>query len=282
MTATLATATTDTPTTGAPMPKLWAKFSVRTGTLVQLAGIAIGLAGLVAAAHLHAATGIRLAVLLFGWLAIYVSSHAVAHVAVGRAVGIRFRAYGVRGTDHPENYPPGVRRLMSVLPMWSALTDKASMRQAGRWAKAAMFAAGETSTTVVSIAAAAYAAHAGIPGGHALLTGSVLWAIAATITVAVVPKGDYTKALRALGWRKAPTVKAARPARERTTGPNRRGPRGNELRNAVIGWSLVNTALIAAWAATGGGFPWFVLVLIPSIIGVGSWARQGRREAVAR
>jgi hypothetical protein len=80
----------------------------------------------------------------------------------------------VRGTDHPENYPPGVRQLMSGLPMWSALTDKASMRQAGRWAK------------------------------------------------------------------------PARPSRQRTTGPSRRGPRGNELLNAVIGWSLVNIALVAA------------------------------------
>ena len=142
----------------APMPRLWAKFSVRTGTLIQAAGITAGAATLGTAARLHATSGFRLTLLGTGWLAIYLSSHAIAHVAVGRAAGIRFRAYGVRGTDHPENYPPGVRQLMSILPMWSALTDKASMRQAGRWAKAAMFAAGETSTTVVSIAAAAYAA----------------------------------------------------------------------------------------------------------------------------
>jgi hypothetical protein len=115
-----------------------------------------------------------------------------------------------------------------------------------------------------------------------LLNGSVLWAIAATITVAIVPKGDYAKALRALGWRKPPAAKLAWSSRERTTGPNRRGPRGNELCNAIIGWSLVNLTLVAAWAAAGGGFPWFVFVLIPSIIGIGSWARQGRREAVAR
>ena len=203
-------------------------------------------------------------------------------MAVGRAAGIRFRAYGVRGTDHPENYPPGVRQLMSVLPMWSALTDKASMRQAGRWAKAAMFAAGETSTTVVSIAAAAYAARAGIPGGHALLAGSIVWAIAATITTAIVPKGDYAKALRALGWRKPAAPKQAQVTRQRTTGPDRRGPRRHELRNAVAGWSLVNLALIAAWAATGAGFPWFAIILVPSAIGVGSWARQGRREAATR
>jgi hypothetical protein len=284
MATTPAPATTAPPATqaaAAPMPRLWAKFSVWTGTLIQAAGIAAGAATLGTAARLHAASGFRLTLLGTGWLAIYLSSHAIAHVAVGRAAGIRFRAYGVRGTDHPENYPPGVRQLMSVLPMWSALTDKASMRQAGRWAKAAMFAAGETSTTVVSIAAAAYAARTHTPGGHALLAGSILWAIAATITTAIVPKGDYAKTLRALGWRK-PAAKSAQVSRERTTGPGRRGPRGHELRNDVTGWSLVNLALIAAWAAAGGGFPWFACILVPSAIGVTSWARQGRREAAAR
>lgn len=265
----------------APMPRLWAKFSVRAGTLIQAAGIAAGAAVLGTAARLHAAGGFRLALLAIGWLAIYLSSHAIAHVAVGRAAGIRFRAYGVRGTDHPENYPPGVRQLMSILPMWSALTDKASMRQAGRWARAAMFAAGETSTTVVSIAAAAYAARTHIPGGHALLAGSIVWAIAATITTAIVPKGDYAKALRALGWRK-PAARPATMSRERTTGPARRSPRGHELRTAVAGWSLANLALITAWAATGAGFPWFAFILVPSALGVGSWARQGRREAATR
>ena len=78
--------------------------------------------------------------------------------------------------------------------------------------------------------------------------------IAATITTAIVPKGDYAKALRALGWRKPATAKPAKVTRERTTGPGRRGPRGRELRNAVIGWSAVSLALIAAWAATGAGF----------------------------
>ena len=135
--------------------------------------------------------------------------------------------------------------------------------------------------TVASIAAAAYAARTGTPGGHPLLVGSILWAIAATITVAIVPKGDYAKALRALGWRKPASQKPADVTRERT-GPGRRSPRGHEIRNAVIGWSLVNLALIVAWAASGAGFPWFAFVLVPSVIGVSSWARQGRREAAAR
>jgi hypothetical protein len=217
-----------------------------------------------------------------GYLAIYLCSHAVAHVAVGRLVGIRFRAYGVRGTDHPENYPPLMRQIMSALPMWSALTEKSSMASASGPAKAAMYSAGEASTTVFSLGAAAYAADAGLPGGHALLVGTILWTIASTLTVAIVAKGDYAKALRAIGWRKplvAHKAKAIESSRERTRGPGRRGPRGHELRNAIAGWGAINMAMIALWAHAGGGFPWFLVVLVPSAFGVGGWALQGRRDA---
>lgn len=265
-----------------PLPRLWARFSVPAGSAIQLAGIAAGGALLIAAAHAGKAAAIML--MAAGFLAVYLCSHAIAHVAVGRAVGIRFRAYGVRGTDHPEMYPPGVRQVMSALPMWTALTEKNSMRSASRPARAAMFAAGETSTSVFSLAAAGYAAHAGIPGGRALLVGTILWTIASTITVAIVPKGDYAKALRALGWRKPLSSSQPSPEqtqRARTWGPDRRGPRRKELRNAVVGWSLVNALLVALWARAGGGFPWFLFVTVPSALGVGSWALQGRREAAA-
>ena len=146
---------------------------------------------------------------------------------------------------------------MSTLPMWSALTEKESMRKASGTAKAAMFAAGETSTSICSLAAAAaYAAHAAVPGGHTLLVATILWTIASTITVAVVPKGDYTKALRALGWRRTPgqaTDKPAGPSRQRSWGALRRPPVGNELRNAVAGWSLANIALVGLWLVAGAG-----------------------------
>ncbi len=269
---------TDIPKTTASMPSLWAKFSLRTGTLLQVGGVLAGAALLAGARSVGGATALGLVAV--GYVAIYLCSHAIAHVAVGRMVGIRFRGYGVRGTDHPENYPPVVRLIMSALPMWSALTEKSSMKSASGAAKAAMFAAGEASTSVFSIAAAAYIAHAGLPAGHAVLVGTILWTIASTITVAIVPKGDYTKALRAVGWRKpltATELKAVEP-KERTWGPNRRGPRGHELRNAIVGWSAVNLGLVALWAHGGGGFPWFQIVLVSSTIGVGSWALQGRRE----
>ena len=264
------------------LPRLWARFSIPAGSAIQLTGIAAGGTLLIAATH--AARAAAIVLMAAGFLAVYLCSHAIAHVAVGRAVGIRFRAYGVRGTDHPEMYPPGVRQVMSALPMWTALTEKNSMRSASRPARAAMFAAGETSTSVFSLAAAGYAAHAGLPAGRALLIGTVLWTIASTITVAIIPKGDYAKALRALGWRKPLSATQPRPNRTqqaRTWGPGRRAPRGTELRNAIAGWSLVNVILIALWAHAGGGFPWFLFVAVPSALGVGSWALQGRRQAAA-
>ena len=54
----------------APMPRLWARFSVRAGTAIQAAGITVGAAALATAAHWHVAGGLRLALMAAGWLAI--------------------------------------------------------------------------------------------------------------------------------------------------------------------------------------------------------------------
>lgn len=187
-----------TTTASRPMPRLWARVPIATGTAIQLAGVTTGAALIAVAPSTVVPDAIRLAIALVGLLAIYLCSHAIAHVAVGRLVGIRFRAYGVRGTDHPETYPPGVRQLMQSLPMWSALSDKSSLRSASPWARAAMFAAGETSTTACSITAAAVIAATGVPGGHTLLTITAIWSLVSTIAVSIIPKGDYAKAMRAL------------------------------------------------------------------------------------
>jgi len=172
--------------------------SVVTGNIVQLLGLVVGAAFLILAAYLSIATIARVILMLLGWFVIYVCCHAIAHWAIGRAAGIRFRGYGVRGTDHPENYPPGVRQVMSVMPFFTALTEKASMQQASRTAKAAMFSAGETSTTICSLLAAGYAWLSGTPGGFTLFVVTVFWDIGATIVTALVPRGDYAKAIRAL------------------------------------------------------------------------------------
>lgn len=59
-------------------------------------------------------------------------------------------------------------------------------------------AAGETSTTLCSLIAAGYAWGRGIPGGNVLFFVMVIFDLIATVTTALIPRGDYAKALRAL------------------------------------------------------------------------------------
>lgn len=181
-----------------PLPKLWLRVSVATGNSMQLAGLVGGAGLLFLAAHLHVVSAVRILLMLLGWLVIYICCHAIAHWIVGRLVGIHFRGYGIRGTDHPENYPLGLRQLMSVIPFFTVLTEKASMQQASSSAKAVMFSAGETSTTICSLLAAGYAWLSGTPGGFTLFIVTVCWDIGSTIVTAIVPRGDYAKAIRVL------------------------------------------------------------------------------------
>jgi hypothetical protein len=109
-----------------PRPPLRKKLSIASGNLIQAAGLAAGAALLALAAAMTGPGPVRLAVALLGFLVIYDCSHAIGHYLAGRAVGIRFRFYGIRGTDHPEDYPPGFRQLMSATPFWSVVTDKTS------------------------------------------------------------------------------------------------------------------------------------------------------------
>jgi hypothetical protein len=179
-------------------PPFWLRLSVTAGNLLQLAGLVVGAVLLYVAAHIEAISIVRIIIMLFGWFLIYVCCHSLAHWLVGRLVGIRFRGYGIRGTDHPENYPPGLRQAMTVLPMFTVMTDKDTMAKASPLAKALMFSAGETSSTVCSIVAGWYAWSRGIPGGGILFVFSVIFSVAATISTAQFPKGDYAKAIRTL------------------------------------------------------------------------------------
>lgn len=200
MTTTAMTTTTSTVSTSATpaRPRLWLRLSITRGNLLQVVGTTVGATLIALAGNLSGPPAARFALALLGWLAIYDCTHSIGHYLVGRAVGIRFRFYGIRGSDHPEDYPPGLRQLMSLAPFWSVITDRASMRTAAPWRKALMFAAGETSTTICSTAAAFAAAAAQIPGAHTLLLFTIVWNAAATVVTAVKPKGDYAKARRAV------------------------------------------------------------------------------------
>jgi hypothetical protein len=151
-----------------PGPPLRQKLSIASGNLIQAAGLAVGAALLALAADITGPGLARFAVALLGFLVIYDCSHALGHYLAGRSVGIRFRFYGIRGTDHPEDYPPGFRQLMSAMPSWSVVTDEDSMRAAAPWKKALMLAAGGIATAVCSIAAAYVVMVTGVPGGRIL------------------------------------------------------------------------------------------------------------------
>ncbi len=180
-----------------PRPPFWFRLSVTNGNLIEVAGLILGAVLLIVAAHIDSGV-IAVVLMLTAWVVIYLCSHAFGHWFIGRVVGIHFRGYGIRGTDHPENYPPGMRQFMSALPFFTVMTEKESMARASRTAKALMFAAGETSTTLFSLAASGYAWRAGIPGGGLLFVISVVWSVAASIAVTTAPKGDYAKALHVL------------------------------------------------------------------------------------
>lgn len=179
-------------------PPLWFRLSIPAGNTLQALGCATGVLLLrrTTRARDHAAA--RVAQMILGWLAIYVCSHASAHYLVGRALGIEFVGYGVRGSDHPEDSPPGLRELTRVMPFFTVITDKQSMRAAPPVALALMFSAGETSSTVCSLLAAGYAWRHRVPGGAAFFAVLLIWMLVATVVTAIAPRGDYAKARAAL------------------------------------------------------------------------------------
>jgi hypothetical protein len=171
---------------------------VLAGTLLQAAGVLLGGCLIVLGAHLRAAAVVRLLIALVGWLLIYICCHSLGHWLVGTLVGIRFRGYGVRGTDHPDELTPALRFVLTRLPMFTAMTDRDSMRRANPIARAAMFAAGETSTILAVFLSGLYVWRSGLPGGLAWFIISVLMCISGLIEPLRMPRGDYAKALRAL------------------------------------------------------------------------------------
>ncbi len=179
------------------LPPLWRTLPTAAGNAVQIAGLVIGAAFTCVATVPNAPVVVRIVSMMAGWVALYLGSHAIAHWVVGRLVGIQFRGYGIRGSDHPEIYPPRIRAFMTHVPFFVALTSRQSMKRAAPAARAMMFGAGETSTTLWTLAAAWYVLHAGVPGGRTLLTFTVIWNLTAAVLTGRVPSGDYAKALRA-------------------------------------------------------------------------------------
>lgn len=184
--------------TAPPYPQFWAKLPVLAGNLLQLTGVVAGALLIILAAAIRGTGAWSTLVLVVGLIVIYLCSHAVAHWLVGRLVGLRFAYVGLRGTDHPEAYPPGMRQLMAATPMFTTVSTRRSRASASRWALAMYYAAGETSTSVCMVLAAVLALLAGIPGSLVVLVIVIIWVLFAVVTTAITPKGDYAKARRAL------------------------------------------------------------------------------------
>ena len=180
-----------------PNPPFWRRLSVTTANTIQVFGLVAGVVLLYIDGHTSTATIVRVLLMIVGWMLVYICCHSLGHYVVGRLVGIRFRGYGLRGTDHPEAYPPGLRQMMSVIPFFTVMTEKSSMAKASPTAKALMFAAGEVSSIVCSFAAGWFAWHEAIPGGSVLFVISIIFVFVASVT-AFFPKGDFLKALNAL------------------------------------------------------------------------------------
>src|SRR5260370_15122276 len=125
-----------------PRPPFWARLPVLAGNLVQLAGMAGGVLLIVLAGAVRSKAAISVLLAVLGILLVYLCSHAIAHWLVGRLVGLRFAYVGVRGTDHPEAYPPVLRQIMAVTPMFTPVSTRQSRAAVGRRARAADFAAG--------------------------------------------------------------------------------------------------------------------------------------------
>ncbi len=182
----------------APRPPFWLRMSIVSGNLIQAAGMAAGGWLLYLAAHTEAAAVVRVVLMLAGWLLVYLGCHSLAHWLVGRLAGIRFREYGVRGTDHPEQLSPVMRAILGRLPMFTAITEKESMRKAGPLARALMFAAGETSTIVCTLLAGLYSWWSGIPGGLLFFIAAALMSVTGIVSTSRMSRGDYAKARQAL------------------------------------------------------------------------------------
>ena len=170
--------------------------SISTGNTIQITGIVLGSALFwISAQPIN--TSIRISAMIAGYLLIYFNSHSLAHYAVGRLAGLRFRHYSIGGSAHALSYPLIMRVIFERLPFFAAHTDPMSMKAAHPYAKAFMFAAGITSTIVLCTASAIFAYHANTPGGTGLLVFNIIWQVSSLIAE-MRPSGDLEKAFHAI------------------------------------------------------------------------------------
>jgi hypothetical protein len=181
-----------------PRPPFWAKLPVLAGNLLQLGGIAAGVLVVIAAASARSAPAASAVLAVLGIVVTAFCSHAIGHWLIGRLAGLRFAYIGVRGTDHPETYPPVVRQVLSAMPMFTTVSTRRSRQVAGRWALAAYYAAGQTTAIIGWVGSAVLVRALNIPGSAIILAIMIAWAAGTALVATFSAKGDYAKARAAL------------------------------------------------------------------------------------
>jgi hypothetical protein len=87
---------------------------------------------------------------------------------------------------------------MEHVPFFGVQTDRASMERASPAAKAAMWAAGGTSSAALPTLAAFWSWHAPIRMGSVVFLFLLIWSVGTVIANLTGPSGDYFKARTAL------------------------------------------------------------------------------------
>jgi hypothetical protein len=176
---------------------VWTRLSIPVGNAIQIAGLVFGCLLLLAAAR-GRVPSLAVTEMLAGLLLIYFSCHAIAHWMVGRLLGIRFRCYTVGVTANPQGWPVGLRWLMEHLPFFGVLTDKVSMHRARPVAKAAMWAAGVTSSALLPTLGAFWVWRSRLPMGKSVFLFTLIWSVGTVLTNRSRASGDYFKARAAM------------------------------------------------------------------------------------
>jgi hypothetical protein len=183
---------------GSPLErKIFARMSIVTGNVLQVAGI-LGACVSLIAARTSARSGLAAASMVAAWILLYFFAHGIAHWVVGRLLGIRFRFYTVGGTGNPEEYPPGVRWLFEHLPFFGVQTEKASMESASGAARAIMWSAGVSSSAIVPTLSALVAWRWRVLGSGLFFVFAVVWGLATLASNWTSRSGDFAKARRSL------------------------------------------------------------------------------------
>jgi hypothetical protein len=178
--------------------RVFGRLSIAMGNALQTAGIVAACFALRVSRSAQSKP-LAVASLLFAWVLLYFSSHAIAHWVVGRLVGIRFLFYTVGGTGNPEGWPWGVRWVFMHLPFLGVQTEKASMQSASPNAKALMWSAGVTASAIIPTFAAFQAWRFAVPGSGWFCLFAVGWGLGTLTSNWRSSTGDYSKARRAIG-----------------------------------------------------------------------------------